>query len=65
MFVRTPSIRKKHFTEDCWKGTFLGYVPHTNGLMLFYDKGSNEVTVVTHTTFDEGLNDNNSIVSTS
>ena len=39
------------------KGIFLGYVPHTNRLMLFYDEGSNQVKIITHSTFDEGFND--------
>ena len=36
---------------------FLGYLPHTDRLILYYNEGSDQVQIATHATFDEGSND--------
>ena len=57
IWVWLPVVCRKSFTEDYCNGIFLGYVPHTNCLMVFYNEGSNQVRIVTHETFDKGFND--------
>lgn len=39
------------------KGIFLGYVPHIDHLILYYDCDSERVKITSHCEFDEGFND--------
>ena len=57
VFVWPPGFWKKCFKEDARQGIFLGHVPHTNYLILYYDKGTNQVKITTHSKFYEGFND--------
>ena len=55
--VRPPGVRSKRFKSEARQGIFLGYVPHTDRLILWYDEGSGRVKIATHAKFDEGFND--------
>ena len=57
MWVCPPGVCKKRFKEDSRKGIFLGYMPYTDRVMIFYDENSQLVKLVTHGVFDEGFND--------
>ena len=57
VYVWPPGVQKKHFKEDVRQGIFLGYLPHTDCLILYYDEGSCQVKIATHAKFDEGFND--------
>ena len=39
------------------KGIFLGYIPHTDQLILWYDCETERVKIASHCKFDEGFND--------
>lgn len=39
------------------KGIFLGFIPHTDRQILFWDCESHRVKVAIHCKFDEGMND--------
>ena len=39
------------------KDIFLGYVPHTDTLILYFDCESECVKITSHCKFDEGFND--------
>ena len=56
VFVCLPDICKKQFKEDARQGIFLGSVPHTDQLILYYDEGTGQVEIATHAKFDEGFN---------
>ena len=36
---------------------FLGYLPHTDRLILYYNEGSGQIKISTHAKFYEGFND--------
>ena len=57
VWVQPTGIRKKRFKDDVRKGIFLGYVPHTDRLILYYDCESERVKITSHCNFDEGFND--------
>ena len=44
-------------SSESKKGIFLGYVPHTDRLIIWYDVESERVKIATHCKFDEGFND--------
>ena len=51
VFVCPSGFPKKRFKQDARQGTFIGYGPHTNCLILYFDKGSGWVKIVTHSMF--------------
>ena len=57
VFVCPPGFQKKHFKQDAQHGIFLGYVPHTDCLILYFEEGSGRVKIATHNKFDESFND--------
>lgn len=57
VFVRPPGIQKKPFKENTWQEIFLGYVPHTDCLILWYDEGTEQVKIAPHAKFEDRLND--------
>ena len=54
--VRPPGVRNKRFHQETRQGIFLGYVPHTDKLFVWYDENSKRVKIATHAKFDEGFN---------
>ena len=48
---------RKCFKQDTQQDIFLGYVPHTDCIILYFDKGSGWVKIATHAKFDEGFDD--------
>ena len=40
MWVNPPGVYKKFFKEDSQKRFFLGYMAHTEQVMIFYDENS-------------------------
>ena len=57
VYVQPLGVQKKHFKEDARQGIFLGYIPHTDCLILYYNEGSCQLKISTHAKFDEGFND--------
>ena len=57
VWVRPTGFGKKRFKDDVCKGIFLGYVPHTDQLILYYDCKFERVKITSHRKFDKGLND--------
>ena len=57
IWVQPSGICKKQFKDDVCKGIFLGYVPYTDLLILYYDCESEHVKITLHCKFDEGFND--------
>ena len=57
VWVRPPGLTKKRFKDNARKGIFLGYVPHTDRLIVWYDVETHRVKIATHCKFDEGMND--------
>ena len=45
VWVCLTGIRKQRFNEDVRKYIFLGYVPHTDRLVLYYDCYSERVKI--------------------
>ena len=56
VWVCTTGFGKKNFKYDVPKSIFLGYVPHTDQLILYYDCESEWVKITSHCKFDEGFN---------
>lgn len=56
VFVYLPCIRKESFKQDAQQRIFVGYVPHTDHLILWYDEGSSQVKISTQAKFEEGFN---------
>ena len=50
-------MRSKRFRSEARRGIFLGYMPHTSRVILWYDEGTSKVKIATHDKFDEGFND--------
>lgn len=48
--------QKKCFKDNFCNVIFLGYVPHTYRLILYYDCESERVKITSHCKFDEGFN---------
>ena len=57
VWVQPNGIQKKHFKDDVCKGIFLGYIPHTDCLILYYDCYNENIKITSHCKFDEGFND--------
>ena len=57
VWVRPPGVRSKRFQSEARRGIFLGYMPHTSRVILWYDEGTSKVKIATHAKFDEGFND--------
>ena len=57
VWVRPTGFGKKCFKDDARKGIFLGYVLHTDRLIIYYDCESEQVKITSHCKFDEGFND--------
>ena len=54
--VRPPGIQSKRFKDNNRQGIFLDYVPHTDRLFTWYDKGTHQAKIATHAKLDEGFN---------
>ena len=54
--VRPPGIRKKRFKSEARKGIFLGYMPFTQRVILWYNEATDRVKWGTHAKFDESFN---------
>ena len=57
VWVRPTGLQRKRFKDDVRKGIFLGYVPHTDRLIMYYDCESERVKITSHCKFDEDSND--------
>ena len=49
--------RKGRFKSNANKGIFLGFLPDTTQIAMYYDVNTQEVKYVTHLRYDEGMND--------
>ena len=52
-----PGLCNKRFHQDSCHNIFLGYVPHTDKLFVWYGENSKCIKIATHAKFDEGFND--------
>ena len=50
-------VRPTRFKDDVRKCVFLGYVPHTDRLIIYYNCESECVKITSYCKFDEGFND--------
>ena len=57
VWVKPTGIQKKPFKNDVRIENFLGYVPHTDHLIMYYNCDTERVKITSHCTFDEGFND--------
>ena len=57
VWVQPTGLQKKRFKDNVRKGIFLGYVPHTDRLIMYYDCESERVKITSYCKFDEGFND--------
>ena len=48
LWVQPTGFGKKRFKDNVRKGIFLGYVPHTDSLILYYDCESEWVKITFH-----------------
>ena len=57
VWVQPPGAQTAKLKPNLQKGIFLGYVPHTTQNMLWYNRETSRIKIVTHAHFDEGMND--------
>ena len=48
VWVQPPGNKRRRFKDDTCKGIFLGYVPHTDRLILWYDCETERVKIALH-----------------
>ena len=53
--VQSPGVSNKHFHQDACQGIFLGYVPHTDKLFVWYDKNSERIKLLPMLSLMKGL----------
>jgi len=56
VWVRPPGKKRAKFKSNARKGIFLGYLPHTNRIIIWYDVETERAKIATHCRFDEGFN---------
>ena len=52
-----PGICCCQFKDNARKDIFLGYIPHSDQLIFWYDCETERVKIASHCKFDEGFND--------
>ena len=54
--VRSSGVRSKPFKNKARQGIFLGYVPSSSCVIIWFNESSKRVKFATHAKFDEGFN---------
>jgi hypothetical protein len=57
IWARPTERRPAKFKTNLRKGIFLGFLPNTTKLIMYYDVDSKRVKTAFHVRFDEGMND--------
>ena len=57
VWAKQPGRNKAQFRNNTCKGIFLGFLPHTTRVAMYYNVNSHLVKFATHLRYDKGMND--------